>query len=158
MSSFSVGYGVRPVRRISIWIAASIALNLLMGGWILSWTLGLHPAPKSYDWQIDLRKSLSPADGVVIEKAVQQFQDARLQGDRNIAAHYDRLFDILSKEPFDADAANLVLTEMNTARTADKATAQPFFLEELRDLSPAGRALLLASMQKRQISWRASLH
>ena len=157
MSSFSVGYGVRPVRRISIWIAASIALNLLMGGWILSWTLGLHPAPKPNDWQLDLRKSLSPADGGVIEKAVQQFQEARLQGDRRIAAYYDRLFDILAKEPFDADAANSVLTEMNAARTADKAATQPFFLEELRDLSPAGRALLLASMQKRQESWRAGL-
>ena len=155
MSSFSVGYGVRPVRRISIWIAASIALNLLMGGWILSWTLGLHPTPKSYEWQLDLRKSLSPADRAVIEKTVQQFQETRLQSDRRVAAYYDRLFDILAKEPFDTDAANTVLTEINATRTA--ATTQPFFLEELRDLSPAGRALLLANMQKRQRSWRANL-
>jgi hypothetical protein len=157
MSSFSVSYGIKPVRRISLWIVASIALNLLMAGWILSWSLGLHTPPTSYEWQLGLRGSMSPADAAIVDETVKNFDRVRDEADPLVSADYDKLFGVLAKEPFDADAANQALSDLAETRATVKTQNQRFFLKELSDFSPAGRATFLAAWQKQQSRLRANM-
>jgi hypothetical protein len=157
MSSFSLGYGIKPMRRTSLWIVASIALNLLMGGWILSWSLGLHTPPTSYEWQLGLRRSMSPADAAIVEETVKNFDRVREEAEPLVNADYDKLFAVLAKEPFDVDAANRALTDLVATRTNVKTQNQRFFLQELSDFSPAGRTAFLAAWQKQQSRVRANV-
>jgi hypothetical protein len=130
------------------WLAVSIAVNLVLIGFVFAWALGMDSPRSPTTWQRDLIPSLSTQDAAVVTNAVQRINDLRSRYDA-FNEEQSALFRArLHGSPFDRAAMSEMLERINKNHADQRATIMHEFLDELTALSPDGLAKLTAAMEQ----------
>jgi hypothetical protein len=156
MPSFSArplaaSFGAPPFlqgRRRWEWLIASIALNLILIGLVLSFLLGARHHQPLVTWQMDLLPSLDAADAAIVSSATQRITDQQNGGDARIHLDYTKVRALLRVETPDRHALQEMFDDIAVTRNAEQTTINGIFLDELMALSPDGRAKTLAAMER----------
>lgn len=141
-------------RRRWRWLAVSVAVNLVLGGLILAWVLGMPPRPPSGSWQKEAIPSLSASDAAIVEDAVKRMGEIKTQGDIQSHESWAKLHGILEADPLDVDALTAQMDDMNRIRVEQSTSMGQTLLTELKTLSPDGRAKLVALMKRLWNRWQ----
>jgi hypothetical protein len=135
-------------RRRWEWLIASIAVNLVLIGLILSFLMGNHRRQPLVTWQQALLSSLSPSDAAIVQAATQRIADRQNDADAHAHMEFGRTRAILAVEPLDRDALKQTLNVVTDIRNSQQTETSGIFFEELTALSPEGRAKVLAAMER----------
>jgi Spy/CpxP family protein refolding chaperone len=142
-------------RRRGWLLPVSLAVNLLLGGFVLAWVVAMPPShPSMVMWQRKILPDLSPADAAIVTDATTRIADAQEQGAKSMHANFSRVSALLAAEPLDQDALERTLAEMSTIRTGQQVAMDNAFFKELVALSPDGRAKILSALQREGRRWR----
>ena len=135
-------------RRRWEWLIASIAVNLVLIGLILSFLMGNHRHQPLVTWQREMLSSLSPSDAAIVQAATQRISERQSDSDAHAHAEFVRTRSILAVEPLDRDALKQTLDDITQIRNDQQTAVSGIFFEELTALSPEGRAKVLAAMER----------
>jgi hypothetical protein len=136
-----------PFRRRWGWLAASLALNLVLVGFICAWSLGMRShTPNS--WQREIVSSLSAGDAAVVEHGIKGIADARAPGDLLIQAQHDQFHATLKTDPTNKILLKQLMDDIAKSRFNQALAINQAFLDELSELSPDGRSQIEAEMQR----------
>jgi hypothetical protein len=152
--SSSITPNLPQQRRRWRWLAVSVAVNLVLGGLILAWVLGMPPRPPSGSWQREVIPTLSASDAAIVEDAVKRIGDIKMQGDIQSHEGWAKLHGILEAEPLDVDALTAQMDDMNRIRVEQSTGIGQTLMTELRALSPDGRAKLVVLMKRLWSRWQ----
>ncbi len=139
----------------SYWVFASVAVNLLLVGLILAWTLA-QPARRQplVTWQRELAPSLNPSDAAIVAGAADRIAAAQTEADKSVHVEYAHLRALLAAEPVDPAALNQSLHQIESIRNDEQSAMHTMFLNELTAISPEGRAKMLGAMERESQHWR----
>ncbi len=147
MASFSTPPALQGRRRWE-WLVASIAINLVLIGLILSYLLGGHRHQPFVTWQSELLPTLGADDARIVQSAIDRIAAEQMSGDSRIHEDFTRTRAILAVEPLDRDALAKAMNDIAAARNAQQTEIGDIFRDELQSLSADGRAKILAAMER----------
>jgi hypothetical protein len=151
MSSFSLPRPAAPYSSRIGWLPLSIAVNLLLIGFLLAWVVSNQaPAPRQplVTWQRELMPTLSTSDAAVATDAVSRIAASQVACDDAVHAEYAQIRAVLAVEPVDNGAIQAHFDKIIALRNAQQNTALHAFGDELKNLSPEGRRIILTGMEK----------
>ena len=160
MSSFSIATS-RSRRRgpgRSYWLIASIAVNLVLIGLMLSWAMGMRAHQPLFGWQRDLIGTLSQSDSAIVSNAADRLEAVQTRTDGLLMAQYEALKTALRARPFNPADCQKILDQMAFIRDDQQILFQQIFAEEAAALSPEGRSGLVDAMDREARRWHPPWH
>jgi hypothetical protein len=137
--------GSRTGSRGSVWLAVSVAANLVFVGLIVAWvlTMARRPSPDIVmNRQQKVIDSVGPADAAVVRHVGEQYQAIAMQYSSLFAQQNEKLLATVHAEPFDRAAFYDALRGFSTLRNQKEMAVHQIFADEMAALSPQGRERL----------------
>jgi hypothetical protein len=137
------------------WLIISVAGNLLLLGLIVAWIVSMPPPHRPLvSWQQEVLPSLGQADAAIVSGAASRIAAAQDQANEALQQQYAQVHALLAAEPLDQAALQQAMTRISVIRNDEQVATRRVFFQELVSVSPAGRARLLAALEKESQHWR----
>jgi hypothetical protein len=137
---------------------ASFALNLVLIGVIVSWVVNAPPPTVVLvNWQRDLIPELTPEDAATVGDTVDRIAQVQRQGAIAVHEDFGKLRALLVVEPLDRDGLQRILKDMTAVRGEQQSLVGEALYKELTEISPDGRAKIVAALKRESLRWRPPL-
>jgi hypothetical protein len=137
--------GARTGARGSVWLAVSVAANLVFVGLIVAWVLAMtRPVDRHVvlDRQQKVIESVGPADAAILRDVGQQYEAIVMQYAPLFAQQHEKLLASVHAAPFSRAAFYDALNGFSALRDDEELAIHKIFADEMAALSPEGRERL----------------